>query len=264
MALSDGLVGYWSAWLGSSGYRLLDRTRYANHGTLTNMDAGTDWVGTTIQGRSGYALDFDGSNDYIELQTNGRQYPNLTAASWNFWVKFDAFTNSYNQLVETFDTAGVNSNYQLSCLIKSNGKLAFYAFGTSVANQSNYDGTGAFTLAAGTWYMLTYVFHGSSRQEGYVNAARDGGATSPVSTLSASSQNVTLSSSVFATRFVDGQYAQASLWSRALRAEEILELYRLGPGWYQPYQRKRYAFVGGAGFKAYWAKRQSQLIGGGV
>ena len=67
MALSDGLVGYWSPWLGSSGYRLLDRTAYANHGSLVNMDAGTDWIGATIQGRSGYALDFDGTNDYVSL-----------------------------------------------------------------------------------------------------------------------------------------------------------------------------------------------------
>jgi len=67
MALSDGLVGYWSAWLGSSGYRLLDRSGRGNHGTLTNMDAGTDWVGATVRGRSGFVNDFDGSNDRAEL-----------------------------------------------------------------------------------------------------------------------------------------------------------------------------------------------------
>jgi hypothetical protein len=44
---------------------LLDRSGYGNHGTLTNMDAGTDWVGSQY----GWALDFDGVDDYVSIAT---------------------------------------------------------------------------------------------------------------------------------------------------------------------------------------------------
>jgi hypothetical protein len=40
---------------------LRDESVYGNHGTLTNMDAATDWV---VSGGKG-ALDFDGTDDYV-------------------------------------------------------------------------------------------------------------------------------------------------------------------------------------------------------
>jgi len=42
--LWDGCVGAWNPGLGPSGLTLRDWSPYKNHGTLTNMDAGTDWV----------------------------------------------------------------------------------------------------------------------------------------------------------------------------------------------------------------------------
>lgn len=248
MALADGLVGHWSPWLGSGGYRLLDRSGRGYHGTLTNMDSQSNWRGASVLGLSGFALNLDGVNDYVDLATSGKQYPNLTSATWNFWIKFRSLSNNpYTQFAETVNAYfPPNDNYQLAPLVKSDGKLAFYAYGASSANQSSYDGTGSFTLTTNTWYMLTYVFLGSSRQEGYVNGVIDGNAANPVATLTASTQNVRISSSVFATRFFDGQLAQASLWSRALAAPEVLALYRIGPGWYQPYRKKSLGFVASA------------------
>ena len=62
--LWQGVVGFWSASAGPSGYRLLDRSGRGNHGTLTNMTA-TDWV--VDDGR--YTLDFDGTNDNIAIDS---------------------------------------------------------------------------------------------------------------------------------------------------------------------------------------------------
>lgn len=59
--LWDGLVGCWVPQMGPTGNRLLDLSGYGNHGTLTNMDPATDWV----PGPNGWALDFDGSDDYV-------------------------------------------------------------------------------------------------------------------------------------------------------------------------------------------------------
>ncbi len=62
--LGDG-VGYL---LGNdgSGKQYTDAGPYRHHGTLTNMDPATDWVAE----RYGYALDFAGDNDYVELGKN--------------------------------------------------------------------------------------------------------------------------------------------------------------------------------------------------
>ncbi len=56
-----GCVGAWASCLGPTGLTLRDWSGLANHGTLTNMSASSDWV--VRSGR--YALDFDGSNDYV-------------------------------------------------------------------------------------------------------------------------------------------------------------------------------------------------------
>jgi hypothetical protein len=58
-----GCVGAWNPGLGPTGLTLRDWSLFKNHGTLTNMDAGTDWVAS--QGR--YALEFDGTNDSVAL-----------------------------------------------------------------------------------------------------------------------------------------------------------------------------------------------------
>jgi hypothetical protein len=76
----QGLIGAWCPTLGPSGYTLLDRSRRGQHGTLTNMDAGSDWVGTS----GGWALDFDGTNDYVTFGNPPglNTAINLTVSAW--------------------------------------------------------------------------------------------------------------------------------------------------------------------------------------
>lgn len=50
---------------------MYDASWYGNHGTLTNMDATTDWVWDTTLNR--FVLDFDGSDDAIVGRTNWSQ-----------------------------------------------------------------------------------------------------------------------------------------------------------------------------------------------
>jgi hypothetical protein len=52
-----------------------------NNGTLTNMDAATDWVADTDAGGV-RALDFDGVNDYVAATTNGSAYSQLSLSVW--------------------------------------------------------------------------------------------------------------------------------------------------------------------------------------
>ena len=74
-----GCVGAWAPCLGPTGLMLRDWSALRNHGTLSNMDAAGDWV--TSSGR--YALDFDGSNDYVQttlVPSDGNS--NMTFSCW--------------------------------------------------------------------------------------------------------------------------------------------------------------------------------------
>lgn len=88
MALTDGLVGWWSPSQDDTGNgttTLHDLSGNGNHGTLTNMDAATDWVTDTSNGGV-RALDFDGVDDYVDLSSYTSLLPGgtnlFTIASW--------------------------------------------------------------------------------------------------------------------------------------------------------------------------------------
>ena len=58
-------LAFWFAGQHPGSTLCFDSSLYRNHGTLTSMDPPTDWV----DGHHGMALDFDGSNDYVNLGT---------------------------------------------------------------------------------------------------------------------------------------------------------------------------------------------------
>jgi len=263
MALSDGLVGYWSPWLGSSGYQLLDRTGRGNHGTLTNMDAGTDWVGATIQGRSGYALDFDGSNDFVDIPLRDPLQSLQVPMTIGAWVYKSSGTNG-----AIFTQYSAVTNHRLIKLAAfSTSEFAYYA---STSNGGFQRVAYSTVPSVNNWHFLTWIVQGTLTAP-TCRLSADGVEQSFSLSALSTTPNVTVPLRIACTTSTNVpsehnqvRIAELNVWNRSLLAAEIRELYRLGPGWYQPCQRKRYAFVGGAGFKAYWAKRQSQLIGGGV
>ena len=76
-----GCVGAWCPSLGRTGYILKDMSGYGTDGTLTSMDAGTDWVNSGGK----LALDFDGINDTINI-SNTINYGSQNI-SFGGWVK---------------------------------------------------------------------------------------------------------------------------------------------------------------------------------
>lgn len=272
MALADGLVGYWSPWLGSSGYRLLDRSGRGNHGTLTNMDAGTDWIGATVQGRSGYVLDFDGVNNNVQATITTAQQPTvaITMAGWALVRNGVAAQKIFALPWATASLPPPYVSYCLNCgtdtsTLRAGAALALTGAGGDGLIRSR--DTSAYNLSANAWNFVVATYDSASFRLYLNGSERD----TPITTSGAIRYN-----SVFTLTFgmnnpvnsftqdLDGQIAESCIWNRALTASEVRTLYRLGPGWYRPTQPRRYGYVAAGGFKAYWARRQSQLIGGGV
>lgn len=247
MALSDNLVGLWSPWLGSSGYRLIDRVRL-NNGTLTNMDAGADWVGATVRGRSGYALDFDGSNDRAELTRT------LSLSSASFSISMWANQNSGGIGMPIGDRTSTSSYVWL--------RTGNYIRFATPSGTVEFTGVTAFT----GWNHLVITGTSSSSSLSSIDLYWNGIRQTPISVLNGTFTMNTIGDGYTSQAFpFPGRIAEVAAWSTGITRSEALELFRLGPGWYQPCRQKRYAFVGGAaGFRAYWSRRQSQLIGGGL
>ncbi len=88
-----GMVGYWSMEDGK-GTKATDFSGKGNIGTLTNMDAATDWV----TGKIGKALDFDGTNDYVDMGTAARVIPASTAFSLSWWDQVGSSPSSFEGL----------------------------------------------------------------------------------------------------------------------------------------------------------------------
>lgn len=159
--LWNGLVAAYSMGLGPTGASLYDFSGNKSDGTLENMDPDLDWV--IDQGR--YALDFDGSNDFVEL--TGESFDRIDKAGYRTGlITISAFIN----VTETFGLGqtpnfrviaarGAHSDSQTSWLFTldiDNNELEFVIDG----------GARRLTVSAGLssneWYHVAAVYDGAT------------------------------------------------------------------------------------------------------
>lgn len=240
MALSDGLVGYWSPWLGSSGYRLLDRTPYRNHGTLTNMDAGTDWVGATVNGRTGYALDFNGTNNSVQTSLLGSSISfNTTVSSWIY--PFRGATTIERGFLWSVAKSGLPT-FDFQIFTDNNIYVGWFASGNDrriVVSKTSAGWT------QNQWQLFTFVSSPSFGSLLYRNGIQVGSNSNAnfvagftTETFQIGSNTVVSASSAFF-----GRIAETTIHNRALTTSEIATIYRLGPCWYQQQRRRSLGYV---------------------
>ena len=262
MALSDAMVGAYSPWLGSSGYTLPDRSGNGSHGVLTNM-AGTAWTANTIAGRSGSTLRFDGVNDYVNIPVNGWLNTNYTAGiTFGGWV-YPTASGQYQLFFGKTFGAGNNRDFAVF-LAPTTNQYYLALRGTSLGP------TGALLSLSVSWavnaWNLLLVSYASGSLVTTINGktAHTATYTGDVA-FSTSTQDMQIGAEVSTINVfpLSGQVAEVYLWRRKLQVVEHAEIYRRGPGWVQQTRRRVYGFVP-AGFRAYWARRQHQIIGGGV
>ena len=209
MSLTRNIVGCWSPSLGATGYLLRDVSGQNNHGTLTNMDPGTDWVASD----KGVVLDFDGSNDNITIARSVQfAGSSLTVCGW-------VRTNNAN-LQQVLVNQGTTTNQFI--LFYQSGWIMRGASATEMVFGS---------LTANTWTHVAGVFSGTSAT-GYLQGLFSGGGT-----ITAAAAN--LSTNLEIGRYAPfgggfywiGQIGEIAIYNRALTAPEISELYRRGNGW---------------------------------
>ena len=239
-----GLVGAWCPSLGATGFRLLDRSGRNNHGTLTNMDS-TAWA--TSEGK--VALDFDGIDDSVLAALITPATTQLTMSCWARLFSTGGQGTGFSRLFSRANVSQFAMSYTVSGLaIAINGATSNFAYTASAT---------AFAHLVATW-------DGSTIRT-FVNGSQIGSAAYS-GTLAASATVLNLGGVLGLQRTVDGFVDDWRLFYRAVTHAEIRQMYQRGRGFgllpEAPMQRGKAATA--AGFRAYWSRRQSQLIGGGL
>jgi hypothetical protein len=230
--LWQGVVGYWSATAGPSGYRLLDRSGRGNHGTLTNMDAATDWV---IDGGR-YALDFDGTNDQVVILPT-RVFGSVSVS---LWLLSRANTSGKRIFCDRQDGAG-----GFDIFIDASNNIGLY-LGNSAAQIS----TPVNSLAANVWNHLV-VSCGPAGVQIFINGRLSASSASNF-TIGQSASNLFLGRLSFspAGTFFDGLLDDVFVVSTLINLNSARQLYQIGRGgMLTPRRRRRAYFAGVSGLR---------------
>ena len=241
--LWDGVVGAWCPSLGPTGLRLHDHSRRSNWGTLTNMDAATDWVVSGGQ----YALDFDGSNDYVTGIGSISSFafiPNPFIFTLAIWFNLNNLTTRCSLIGNTNTGAerGFLLIHEFGAGLGTNAIRMLVTHGTVGETR---DLRSADSVVVSGWNFAAIVGMGSAAASKiYVNGvgvsttvAQDWALTAGDATRSLSLGNDTRSAVVENILWTPGRIDDTKIWNRALTANEIQQLYLLGRG--GMYQRRR-------------------------
>ena len=263
-SLRQNLVGAWCPSLGASGFRLIDRSGYGNHGVLIGMDPGTDWVASGGKG----ALDFDGSNDYCSL--GNLPFGGLSYLSISVWFLFLSRTADYGHIFGKNTSSSSRFGLGLTGTGTTNNRTNLLATMGNGTNTFGYT-TDNF-IADNNWYHGVFVFDGTqSTNVGklrlFINSIEKiltYSGTLPTTTPT-NAASFLLGTETTSTFFSNSHIDDARIYNRVLTPTEIQQLYTggRGVGLIPERIKHRRKTTAAAAFKAAWARRQ-QHIGSGV
>lgn len=206
----DGLRNWWKFDSGSGS------TAKDYEGSNDGNISGATWVSDAKTG--GYALDFDGVDDYVDHDTNAVSNLPITVTAWVKAPSNSNFNLIYNEdrtsSGDTFLDLRVNDNDGLEVLVRdSNGNLAALVDSGVIVTD-------------GTWHFVSGVY-GDSVVEGFVDASSVG--TVDASAVGSASSNI---ASIGARRHLgkeqnhfDGIIDDVRVYDRALSQSEIQQIY---------------------------------------
>jgi len=180
-SLTSGLVGWWTFDGPDMLTNIADKSGQGDNGSLIHSSSGT----TTVPGKVGQALSFDGINDYVTL---GASYNGVQSVS--FWIKV-ATSTTLQKILDLNGTATVTID---------SGTLN----GNNFTSPTRYvDGTAASTINDTNWHHVA-ITTGTGINASAMNIGR------------------------ISAAYLGGSLDDVRIYSRALSAAEVLQLYNLG------------------------------------
>jgi hypothetical protein len=233
------------------------------------MTPASDWV--VNAGR--IALDFDGSDDYVTSIGSLGSFSfiqNTMQFSFSWWMKLAATGTRYAIAGNTNLSAesgfsllfenGVGVGTRAIRLLVTRGVLA-----SPVSEFRSSDNA----INDTEWHHVAITAAGNGNS-GRIFVDGKQLSTTVTTNLNAlatgnSTRTLTLGSQTNGFTFpFGGQLDDIRIFRTALTAADARQLWQLGRGNMPMIRKRRYTEEAAGGFKAYWARRQSQLIGGGV
>lgn len=188
---------------------LTDFGSSAVDGTLTNMDATTDWVSDTNSGGT-YALDFDGSNDYVATGDLS-VIDGCTTLSFLMWF----YPRAWNHLDFAAEKGSVMLIGRHSSITSSNGGVAFVSSGSwKPVNFSS-------SPTLDTWHSLIFTIS-SSTLTVYLDGTLQG-SRSDVSAVASSGDDFNIGGRSTSFPF-NGRIDDVRIWSRVITSGERANL----------------------------------------
>jgi len=144
---SNSLLAYWSFDEGSGSIAY----DYSGHDYDGDIH-GADW----IYGHSGYALDFDGTNDYVSIDFWSEDLGLNKTDDYIISAWFNTTSTKIGKIFEMSDSDGLPMFY---IKLHSNGTLEFRAQSTSTCDVTTYSNN---SYNDGLWHYIEGIFHGNS------------------------------------------------------------------------------------------------------
>ncbi len=217
-----GLVSVWHMDALNPGWLIGDSSGKAHHGNAT------DDVLYDANGQVGSALEFDGSDDYIEIaDSDALDITNSITIST--WIKSDDVTKQ--QVIISKNDAGGDDGFFMHVTAVGAAEFRYWGGeGEAIAYTPTY------TILNNNWYHLVGRFDDDSNtHEIYVNGVLSGTGAG-TKTMATNNESLRIGRQP-GGNFFDGSIDEVAIWGRALSVAEIEKLYQRGHG----------KFGGGAG-----------------
>jgi hypothetical protein len=197
----------------SAGTTAWDRSGTGNHGTLNGSMTDSDWVA----GKLGNALDFDGSDDYVDCDNNTslQVTGNLTLS---FWIKpSNVAARRQNPIEKSY--LG-----EFALTVETTGLLHYYHHGTTGNGWWGWEALSTGTIISNSWQHILITRDAATRtMNSYYNGELKATVTYPSNSIPTVSTNNLQIGKGYAGIFV-GQMDDVRIYSRVLDWQEILDI----------------------------------------
>lgn len=228
--VTNGLIGHWTFDGNDMTPKVIDRSGQGNHGTLSGFTATT-----TVVGRLGQALNFDGSDDLINAQS-GTSIDNLFQGGGTIsaWIKTkDWGEGSFGRIANKASDTGATNGFFFS-VNNSTAPTKSLRFGRDFSGANGGWNSAANSIILSQWQHVVVVYDEDSADNdptfyinGIVSATTETDSPSG-SAVSDAAQSLYIGNHSDGTRTFDGSVDDVRIYNRALAQDEIERLYQIG------------------------------------